>query len=214
MTTEELKELLAPLLAEFKTELLFEVSTVADQKNQGTAASLNKQIKKIQEAIANQSSSKQEENPIPFEESNAENKSDRLTLKALQKQVEDLNTLLKEKEQAALNADKRAAISRLVAESPTVNKSLLQKVFTNEYSDRLVKEADTWFYSENSDDGDAVPLDLLLTNYLQTDEGKAFLPPSGVSGSGAKETKTQAPTTNQPVSLDAQWSAFTSSILS
>jgi uncharacterized protein YheU (UPF0270 family) len=201
MDSQELKELLTPVLAEFKQEFLSEVNTLVDQKNQGVAASVSKQIKKIQESIATPSSN----------EDGEESQSKNLTLKSLEQKIADLNNQLQQKEQAALEAEKRAAISKVVGDSNTLNKNLLQKVFSIEYAPHLQKEGDTWFLAK---DEQVVPLDNVLSTYLSSDEGKAFLPPSGTQGSGAKETKVPLISNgNSELTLDQKYEALQQSLL-
>jgi hypothetical protein len=201
---EELQELLKSTLAEFKQELLSEVDSRVNSANQGVASNLSKQLKKLQEQIPQ---SKQEE--LVSSEDNTESKETKLTLKALQQQIADLNSQLQLKDQAAFEAEKKAAISKVIANANAISKPLLQKVFSIEYGPKLQKEGDQWFFNEGDN---VVPIDQLLSNYFNTEDGKSFIPPSNSQGSGATESKIQISNSKEPMSLDDKWAAIASNL--
>ncbi|MBD2060501.1 hypothetical protein H6F88_31665 [Oculatella sp. FACHB-28] len=180
MTEDQVLALISTALAAAKSEIMSEVT----RSNQGLAASLSKEIKKLH-------------TPQPaVEEDEATNSSGegKLTLKALQQQIADLTTQLEAKDKKAFEAEKTSAIASLIAASGTQQKSTLQKLFALQYGDSIKKEGDSWFFEK---DGTAQTLDAVFKSYLESEEGSIFLPPSTVDGSGSKETKAVVPPTTQ-----------------
>jgi len=161
--------------------------------NQGLAANLTKEFKKVVSTPIQ---------PIepPQEDQN------KLTLKTLQQQLSDLQSQLAQKDKEAYTARLKQAISEVIANSKALNPSALQKLFTLEYGDFLKEESGKWFV----DKGDTVlPLQDALNTYLNSEEGKFYLPPSGVNGSGSIETKPAPVNTEQKLTgADALMQAF------
>jgi hypothetical protein len=162
--------------------------------NQGLAASLTKEVKKVLSTQVSQPAETEQED------------SSKLTLKSLQQQLADLQSQLAQKDKEAFSAKKSQAISQVIANSQALNPSALMKLFSLEYGDSIKEENGAWFV----DKGDNVlPLQDALNTYLNSDEGKFYLPPSGVNGSGATETKPVPVNTNQPLKAeDALFAAF------
>jgi hypothetical protein len=192
MTEEEMKQLLTEMFGEFKQSIISEVNTT----NGKFAAALERKFKK--------------EEPAPTEVADAADENPaapKLSLKALQQQIQDLTTQLSEKEQAALRADKTAAISQLIAGSPAQNKATLQKLFSIEYGDKLQKENGQWFLEQG---GQVQSLQDCLNGYLNSDEGKIFLPPTETQGSGSsRSSKAAMNSVGTELSLDEKYAAIT-----
>lgn len=220
MDEEQVKALIAAALTEHGTTLLSQI----DQKNAGLAASLTREIKKSLESLqppakpAPDGTGNSEGNPP---EPNAPGTSGategKLTLKALQQQLEAQTKLISEmkadsdrKDRETVQAKRSSALAQSIAGAKALNPTLLHKVLQLEYGDGLKEENNAWFVSV----GDSVkPLNDAVSAYLQTDEGKAFLPPSGTQGSGASESKTTTatpPTTTPTKAVDALSQAFAS----
>lgn len=196
LTEEKVLELISTALGTFKTELLTEV----DRKNQGLASNLNKDLKTIKEKLETKPEPKEGEEGIE------EGSQGRLTTKALQTQIEQLKKDIADKEQAALESQKRSAIASTVAKHSLNQPQIVQKLFSDAYGGKLKNEGERWYL----EDGESVTeLDDLFKTYLNTDEGKYFIPPSGVNGTGAKEAKTSGINKNANNSLsDAFTKAF------
>lgn len=219
MDEEQIKALIKGALEEHGKTLLTQV----DQKNAGLAASITKELKKSLESLQ-PAPQPEAEQPSPKPgtgdgEANGGNASDtgKLTLKALQSQLLEQTKLIQQlkeegerKERETFVANRKSALASAIAEAKTLNPALLQKVLEVEYGDNLKSENGGWFVQQ----GDSVKgLKDALSGYLQTDEGKAFLPASGTQGSGSTESKTTTPppagTTVKAVELlDQAFSSF------
>lgn len=174
MTEQEIKDLIQSLLEPLKSEIL----NTVDQKNAGLASSLTKELKKVVKPSEEDSKGASKEDPKE------------LTLKALEQQITDLNSKLQAKEQSEFQAKRSSAISDSLTKVQVTNPALFQKVFRTNYENKLKQENEEWFVEE----GDrVVKLNDLVNSYLQTDEGKYFLPPSDVTGSGSKTSSNSTP---------------------
>lgn len=214
MDEEQIKALIKTSLEEHGKTLLTQV----DQKNAGLAASITKDLKKTLEGLQ-PAQPEAKETPAgngaaegePAAGSSTEGK---LTLKALQSQLLEQTKLIQQlkeegdkKEQATIAANRKTALASAIAKAKTINPTLLQKVLELEYGDNLKTENGGWFVQQ----GDSVKgLEDALGAYLQTDEGKAFLPPSGTQGSGSTESKatTSTATAEKSNSTEALMQAF------
>lgn len=187
MTPEEIQDLLNKTLGEIKTEILAEV----DKKNAGLASSLSKEFKKLS---------------TPSTQDSDEEPKDKLSLKALQQQISDLHNQLKEKDEQAFNAKRSEAVSKAISKSNVLNQSTFHKLYMLENASLLKEEDGNWFIDRN---GQVLSLEESLKNYLNSDDGKLFLPPSGVNGSSSQETKVAAVNPSTKVSAaDALAEAF------
>lgn len=189
MTEQEIQALIDASLNSFKTE----IKTEFTQANQGLASSLTKEIKKLQ---APQST--------PTE--STESIQEKLTLKALEQQLTDLKTQLANKDLEAIAAKRSSAVSQAIANSKALSPTTLQKVFLLDNSDKLKEENGKWYVAQ----GDSVStLEDALNSYLSSEDGKAFVPASGVRGSDAQETKVTPIDSNQKVkAADALYESF------
>lgn len=173
MTPEEITALVQEQLTAFRTEI-----TTA---NQGLAASLTREIKKLQQPAAPE---KQDEGT----------EKETLSLKALKQQLQELTGKLEAKDAEAFNARKRSALAEVVASYKSLSPSALQKLMLAEYDSKLKEEAGVWYV----EDGASIkPLKDVVGDFLKSEDGKLFLAPSGVNGSGSEETKPSAPTPNK-----------------
>ncbi|MFS0515138.1 hypothetical protein ACEYW6_10495 [Nostoc sp. UIC 10607] len=189
MTEPEIQALIDASLNSFKTE----ISTEFTKANQGLAASVTKEIKKLQA-------------PQPTVTESSETIQEKLTLKALEQQLTDLKTQLADKDKEAITAKRSSAVSQVIANSKALSPSTLQKVFLLDHADRIIEENGKWFVNQ----GDSVStLENALTSYLSSEDGKAFLPASGVQGSSAQETKVTPVDPNQKLKAeDALFESF------
>ncbi|HEY9629365.1 MAG TPA: hypothetical protein V6C84_18840 [Coleofasciculaceae cyanobacterium] len=184
MNEEQIAALIASAVAEARTEILSQVTLA----NQGLAASLTREIKKISTA-----------QPAPLPAEDAPEEQSKLTLKALQQQIQTLQQGIADEQNKTKQSQQDAAISSLVATSNALNPAALKKLFALNYQDKITQENGAYFV-QNGDE--VVSLDQAFQNYLKTDEGACFLPASNVNGSDSRETKA-APTlpTQEPASL-------------
>ncbi|HEY9699095.1 MAG TPA: hypothetical protein V6D10_17675 [Trichocoleus sp.] len=181
------------LFEQLKTDILAEV----DRKNQGVASSLSKEFKKSISDLQKPAE------PAPETE---EVKQEKLSMKALQQEIQQLRQELGDKDKKAFLADKNAAVSKAIASAKALNPLALQKLFTLQVGEFLKREGEQWFVES----GDNVKsLDQVLADYLASEEGQLFVPPSGVNGSSSQETKaTPAPANHKPTSVEAVNAAF------
>ncbi|MBE9110298.1 hypothetical protein IQ273_12835 [Nodosilinea sp. LEGE 07298] len=174
-------EQITALLTGFKTEVLTEVNTA----NAGAVAATKKLLQKVTDAPQ-----------APAADSSADSTDDaggqKLTLKALQTEIADLKAERERERQETLEAKRNSAVTQAIAGSGALNQKVLYRLFLSDNGEKIQQEGDQWFL-KNGDD-DVAPLDAALTKFLSSEEGKFFLPPSGVNGAGSTETKsTTAP---------------------
>ncbi|MEH2093989.1 hypothetical protein [Nostoc sp.] len=189
MTEQEIQALIDASLNSFKTEIKTEFTTA----NQGLASSLSKEIKKLQ-------------TPQPTIVEHTETIQDKLTLKALEQQLTDLKTQLTNKDLETIAAKRSSAVSQVIANSKALSPSALQKLFLLDNADKIKQEGDKWYVAQ----GDTVStLEDALNSYLLSEDGKAFVPASGVQGSSAQETKVTPVDPNQKLkAADALFESF------
>lgn len=188
MDEAQVRALFESMIGAVKTELTDQIHIA----NQGLGANLSKQIAKLQTPKAAAS-----------EPAQPEGEEGKVTLKALQTQIAELNKTLADQKQAAFAAASETALTNAIAQSGTNNPKILKKLLQAEYGGRLSQDGDNWFLV----DGDnAVGLSQAVLSFLQSDDGKFFLPPSGTKGSGAMET-TSAIAPKDNLSLSQQLEA-------
>lgn len=167
MDENQLKELLATTLSEFKAEIMEQVNSA----NQGLAKNILSRVESKVEA--------------PKEVKPSE---DELLSKSLQAQLDDLKSQLAEKDARAIKAEKDAVIADYIAQSDATGKSVLTRQINSLYSDKLVKENDKWYVK----DGDNVKeFGETFNEYLSSDEGALFVKPSNTKGSGSSKGESQ-----------------------
>lgn len=166
--TEE--EILA-LLASFKAEVMDGVN----KANQGVAAATSKELKRALEGLQ-----KPPEQPEETPEGNGQ----RLTVKALQGELEALKGSLAEKEQAQMEALRNSAVAQAVASRDLVAPSAALKLFSLNHPN-LKQEGDQWF----SDGETPKSLNALLDEFLSSADGQIFVKPKAAPGAGSKTSK-------------------------
>lgn len=182
MTPEEIQALIEAAINNAKAELT-ESFTKA---NQGLAASLSKEVKKLSQPVA----------PVE-QEQETESK---LTLKALQAEINQLKAEKQAEAQKAFVSQRDAALLDVISSTKATAPQALKKLFLANYQDNIKQENGQWFLEQ---DDSSLPLSKALSNYLASDEGAHFLPASGVQGSSSSETKTHPSTPKQPQTLDS-----------
>lgn len=183
MDEAQVKALIAAALGEFETK----VTGVIDQKNSGLAANITREIKKL---IPEKPADPTPADPAPQpKEGEGEGK---LTMKALQQQLEALKKERDDERTAASNARRATALTTAIAKARTLNQGALQKLLNLEYGDSLKEENGNWLIAKGEE---VKSLDDAIATYLATDEGKAFLPPSGTAGAGSNESRSTTTTT-------------------
>lgn len=186
MTPEEISALIQQTISTLKDDLLAEV----DKKNQGTAASLTKQLKKLQDDLKSSPT-----NPSTEENSDEEvggntqrySKADKVLLQ----RVDQLERERAQEKEDALKAKRRAAISDLVSSQQLNQPELVKKLLLTDYESKITEEGGVWYV----EDGDKVTtLKETFDSFLKTEQGSYFLPPSGTAGAGTKESTKPAAT--------------------
>jgi len=186
MNEEEIKSLINETVGGIKDEILSSV----DAKNSGTAASIKRLVAAQLEPVSAQLESLQQQPATKTDEGKGDGEQ-KLSLKALQQQLTEVNDQLKTERQqredqarAALQSEKQALLSGAIAKKQLVNGGILQDVLDKRWGEKLTKEGDQWFIQ----DGEAVrPFSDAFESFIGSDEGKTFLPPSPTTGSGGTE---------------------------
>ncbi|MCW5317926.1 hypothetical protein GTQ43_30405 [Nostoc sp. KVJ3] len=103
-------------------------------------------------------------------------------------------------------AKRSSAVSQVIANSKALSPGSLQKLFLLDNAERIIEENGKWFVNQ----GDTVStLEDALNSYLTSEDGKAFVPASGVRGSDAQETKVTPVDPNQKLkAADALYESF------
>jgi len=215
MTDEEIKALVASAVSEAIAPAISSatdgIMAKVNEANSGLAAGLTRQIKALAEASKAKSSKgdgddvkgkgkKGEGDPAP-----SSSETD-LQVKALQTQLEDLQAEIEQKTAAEFKNASSAALSTTIADAGAQNISALRTVLFSRYDGKLKQQGGEWFVVE----GDRTePLKAAVSSYLQTDEGKFFVPASSTKGAGSSETKTTPPEIDAAASTSDQlMSAF------
>lgn len=194
MTNEEIHALVNSTINEALSSFREEVTAA----NKGLASSLTKELKKTVQSLSTNTNQVEETE-------DTQNTSQKLSLKALENELSQLKNQLAEKDRETSIAKRSNAISQVIASSKALNPTALQKLFTLEYGENIKEEAGVWFV----DKGDTVlPLNEALDSYLNSPEGKFYLPPSNVTGTGSEEVKSLT-STNKPIDVGtALYEAF------
>ena len=161
-----------------KAELLGEV----DRRNKGVASSVAKQLKQLQEPASKPETDSTDE---PAKAGGVDSGS-RIQMKQMQDQLATLQSQLETEKNAALMGNRRAALTGTIASKKVIAPGILFDALDKRFGDALKQEGGSWFVES----GESVEtLDAVINKFLATDEGKAFLPPSGVTGAGSSESK-------------------------
>ena len=213
---EELKgqvtELFSGLMETAKTEIL----TAVDQKNSGAVASMKREVKSALDPITSALEglkTQPTKEPGDSEDDSDKPASGKLTLKALQQQLSQLQTELatektkiSQEREATFNAERSSVIANAIASKGLVNPGIASDALHRRYGDKMAKEEGVWYVK----DGEIVkPFDTVFGEFVGSKEGEFFLPPSSTRGAGSTEGKTTATTSSAEMSLDeALMSAF------
>ena len=196
------KDELEQMLASFKSEItetfqnsMKETLSQVDKKNGGTAASLTKEFQKTIEGLKGQLTGESnppspepeqpQPAPNPVQETNTNN-SERLSLKALQNQIENLRRESEAKDQQLQTEQRNSAITSLFSEKKAQFADKATRAFLMENESKLKQEDGVWYHA----DGDnVVPLDKAVDGFLNTDFGQTFQPASRGRGMNMKPAK-------------------------
>lgn len=162
-----------------KAELLGEV----DRRNKGVASSVERRLKQLQESAIKPEGDPTDE-PTPPNITGVDGS--RIQMKQMQDQLAALQSQLVAEKNAALMGNRRAALTGTIASKKVTAPGILFDALDKRFGDALKQEGGSWFVES----GESVEtLDAVINKFLATDEGKAFLPPSGVTGAGSSESK-------------------------
>lgn len=197
MTLEELAALVTALTEKvdgistqgesLRTELLSEV----DRRNKGAVSSLTKQFTQFKESlkpaedetIDTPAATTTETTPATTPAS-APDSATRIAMQKMQEQMAALQQQLETEKQAALMGNRKAALTSAIGSKQVIAPGILYDALVHRYGSGLKEENGAWFVES----GESIEtLEGVIDKFLGTDEGKAFLPPSGVSGAGSSE---------------------------
>lgn len=197
MTLEELSVYITEQVGNLTTQigdLESKILSEVDRRNSGTAASIVKDVTKKLEAF-------QTTTPDPALEakpgdSDGESKV-RPTIKALETSLNDLRQQIADKDAAIERNNREAALSGVLSSKRVLAQGVLFNALKAQYGDKLQRDGDQWFVVEGDS---AKTLESVVDGFLTTDDGKAFLPSSGVNGAGSKESNSSTTATSQDMS--------------
>lgn len=199
MNEEEKQAFAAELIAQI-TEA---ITPIIDQKNSGLAAALERKFEKKYAAA---------QQPAESTDGEEQPQQQRLTMAALQSQIQQLQADLEAKANAEVEARRNAAIASAVAAVPGIlQPSLVQRLIKDDYGKSIKAEGDAWFYE--GADGTVQPLGDLLKSFLSSETGQFFVSPSGVPGSGSKESKRATPQPQKELTIDEQYAQLVAAAL-
>lgn len=199
MTLEELEAFITEKFGELTTQvggLETKILSEVDRRNSGTAASISKDLAK---AIAAVQPPTPDPTPTPPGDGGDEAKG-RLTVKAVQTELQQLRQELADRDTAIAQRDREAALNGVLSSKRVLAPSVLFKALKAEYGDKLQRDGDQWFVV----DGESTKtLASAVDGFLATDDGKAFLPSSGVNGAGSKESSATSTVSTSDMSVGA-----------
>jgi hypothetical protein len=182
MTFDEIQELVNKSVSEQLSSFKEEITSA----HKGLAASLTKEFKKSVQSLQSK-----EDTAV---EDKVEDTQQKLSLKALESQLSELKKQLEEKDKDAFLAKRSSALSQAISQAKALNPTALQKLFTLEYGEKIKEEGGQW-YIEKEDK--VVGLNEALADYLNSPEGKFYLPPSNITGAGSETIKSNSVGTSQ-----------------
>ena len=209
MTLEELEAFitekfttLADQVGGLESKILSEV----DRRNSGLAASVTKDVAKKLDAL-------QPATPDPAPETktgdgDGESKA-RPTIKALETDLQKLRKEIADKDAAIERSNRESALSGVLSRKQVLAQGVLFNALRAEYGDKLQRDGDQWFVVDGDD---AKTLESVVDGFLATDDGKAFLPSSGVNGAGSKESNSSPVTETDDMSVGAMAMAALSNL--
>ncbi len=191
---EELEQMLATFKADITTSFTSqtqEILTQVDKKNGGTAAALTKEFQKTAESLRNQMLNGVNTEPTFTSEVNTvtndvntASPTEKLSLKALQSQIE---TLRQEREQQALKieqSERNNQLNTLFSSKKSQFPDKATKAFLMENEANLKQEDGIWYLEEGDS---ALPLSNAVDAFLSTDFGQTFQPASKGRGLNMKQ---------------------------
>lgn len=205
MDLETIKALLAEqqtaIMASVKEEMANTLKQV-DSKNSGLASSLTKEFKKSTDSIAAQlqgvgnlpvdDATPQDNTPVA-EPAPAPKASERLTLKALQTQIEELKNQNAAKEQALALSSRNNKLNSLFQNRKVAHTDKAVKAFLMDNESNIKQEDGVWFVQNGEE---VKSLDDAVGGFLESDFGSMFQQASKGKGLGLKPS-TQAPAGKQ-----------------
>jgi hypothetical protein len=203
MTLEELEAFITEKFGELTTQvggLESKILSEVDRRNSGTAASISKDVAKKLEAIQPPTP---DPTPAPPGDGDGEAKG-KLTVKAVQNELQQLRQELADRDTAIAQRDREAALNGVLSSKRVLAQGVLFNALKTQYGDKLQRDGDQWFVV----DGDSTKtLESAVDGFLTTDDGKAFLPSSGVNGAGSKESNASTSTATSDMSAGAMMMA-------
>jgi hypothetical protein len=107
---------------------------------------------------------------------------------------------LADRDTAIAQRDREAALNGVLSSKRVLAQGVLFNALKTQYGDKLQRDGDQWFVV----DGDSTKtLESAVDGFLTTDDGKAFLPSSGVNGAGSKESSTTSTVSTSEMSVGA-----------
>lgn len=182
MTIEELEALLTQKITDLtdqignlQTNILAEV----DRRNSGTAASITKDVAKRLAELQTPT-----ETPTPTPPTDGSEPA-RLTVKALQADLDKFKAELANRDAAIAAQNRAMALNNALSSKRVLAQKVLFQALSAQYGDKLQEDGGQWFVT---DSGGTQTLEAAIDGFLSSDEGKAFLPSSGINGAGSKES--------------------------
>ena len=159
--------------------------------NSGLAANLTKSLRREMEekisALAPQNEPNNE--PSPQQGNNTPSPE----LRAVQQELAQIREQQKQEAARLASTQKQNAIESMFSGKNAVKTGVLTKAFLTEYGDNLSESNGKYFYEDS--EGQVVPAEKLVTDYLGSDFGSNFI--KGADGSQVDVSKGKAQTTPQ-----------------
>lgn len=182
MTIEELEALLTQKITDLtdqignlQTNILAEV----DRRNSGTAASITRDVAKRLAELQTPT-----ETPTPTPPTDGSEPA-RLTVKALQADLDKFKAELANRDAAIAAQNRAMALNNALSSKRVLAQKVLFQALSAQYGDKLQEDGGQWFVT---DSGGTQTLEAAIDGFLSSEEGKAFLPSSGINGAGSKES--------------------------
>lgn len=194
MDEAQILELIDKKLGERDAELLNQI----DRKNAGTAASIQRGLEKSLTELKQSISPQTQAEP----DQQAEKPTGRVTakdvdleMKALKTDLQKLTAELEQERQQKLLSDRNAHLTSLISGAGVIpaTQNAVKDIISARYGNQMKQENGKWYVET----GDGVlPIDAIVSDYLKSPEGLAFLPASGTQGAGSKESGKTAAAAN------------------
>lgn len=198
LSKEELNEMLTAFKSEITetfTSQTKEMLAQVDKKNSGTAASLTKEFQKTASELRNQMFNGSEDSSATAPESApqaspaaapAQTSGEKLSLKALQSQIETLKQERIDQAQKLQESQRNVALNNMFSSKNSQFPDKATRAFLMENEANLKQEDGNWYLT----DGESVkPLNDAVDSFLNTDFGQTFQPASKGRGLGLKPVK-------------------------